>query len=73
MKITKGTTIRTALLVLAVVNQVLYMYGKSPLPIEDEQIESFITNGFSIITTIVVWWKNNSFTKKAIRADKTFK
>ena len=70
MKISKGTIIRTACLVLAIVNNLLAIYGKSPLPINDETLIEVISFCFTTVASIVAWWKNNSFTKKAIEADK---
>lgn len=71
--ITKGTITRTVILVLALINQGLTMFGHSPIPIEDEALTEFIAYGVTIITALIAWWKNNSYTQKAIKADSTFK
>ena len=68
-KITTGTIVRTALLVLALVNQVLFVMGISPIPIDDEVLTQAITTGATVIIAIITWWKNQSFTKEAIVAD----
>ena len=68
---TKGTIIRTIILALALINQLLTTAGYAPLPFSDEQLEQMFADGFVIITAIVAWWKNNSFTKAAIEADNT--
>lgn len=73
MKVTKGTITRTAILGLALTNQVLTVFGKSPIPIDDTTITNLISAGCTVITAGVAWWKNNSFTKKAIEADKLLK
>lgn len=39
------------------------------LPISDEQISELVTLIFTIVTSIVGFWKNNSFTEEAIIAD----
>lgn len=69
MKIKSDTIARTIVLVLALVNQVLAILGKNALPFANEEIYQLV----SLITTItasgVAWWKNNSFTQNAIRAD----
>lgn len=70
MKIESGTIVRTICLVLALINQVLVMSGHSVLPIEDAAVEAIVTNIFTIVTAVAAWWKNNSFTQKAIAADK---
>ena len=70
MKIEAGTIVRTICLVLALINQVLVMSGHSILPIEDATVEAVVTNIVTIVTAVAAWWKNNSFTQKAIAADK---
>lgn len=67
---TIGTVVRTVVLFLAIVNQVLAIFGKSIIPIQEEQINMLITTGWTVISALVAWWKNNSFTKAAIEADK---
>ncbi len=69
MKISKGTLIRTIILALALINQVLAMLGLSPLNIADDDISTVISTAWTIIAAVVAWWKNNSFTDAAIRAD----
>lgn len=73
MKIQKDTIIRTAVLTLALANQILSVTGHSPLPVTDEQLSEGITLGFTVVASIWAWWKNNSFTKKAIEADTYLK
>ena len=70
MKVEAGTIVRTICLVLALINQVLVMSGHSILPIEDATVEAIVTNVATIVTAVAAWWKNNSFTQKAIAADK---
>lgn len=72
-KVTVSTMIRTVCLALALVNQGLAIAGLSPLPIEDETVSQVISLVATVIASLVAWWKNNSFTQKAIAADKTFK
>lgn len=69
MKISKGTLIRTIILALALINQVLAMLGLSPLNIADDDISTVISTAWTIIAAVAAWWKNNSFTDAAIRAD----
>ena len=70
MNITSGTIARTAILVLALVNQILTATGHSVINISDESINTLISTGFTIVTAIIAWWKNNSFTQTACMADK---
>ena len=70
--ITAGTIARTAVLLLALTNQMLSAMGKSPLPIESTTVEQLVTAGITTIAALVAWWKNNTFTKEAIAADKEY-
>lgn len=70
--ITAGTIARTAVLLLALTNQMLSAMGKSPMPIESTTVEQLVTAGITTIAALVAWWKNNSFTKEAIAADKEY-
>ena len=68
-KISAGTIARTIILLLALINQCLSMAGVSPLPIEDEQVETIITTAWTVIAAAWAWWKNNSFTQAALAGD----
>ena len=70
--ITAGTIARTAVLLLALTNQLLSAMGKSPLPIESATVEQLVTAGITTVAALIAWWKNNSFTKEAIEADELF-
>ena len=70
MKISSGTIARTVVLILALVNQVLSVLGYKIIPIEDGQINDFVTISFTIGSALAAWWKNNSFTEAAIEGDK---
>ena len=69
-KIELGTIIRTVCLVLALINQGLTMAGHSLLPITDEQVAEGLTLAATIVTSLIAWWKNNSFTQAALEGDK---
>ncbi len=64
------TIIRTVVLAIALINQILTSTGHKIIPITNDQISDFLTLGFTIGASVWAWWKNNSFTKKAIEADK---
>jgi len=68
-KISAGTIARTICLALALINQVLTVFGMSPLPIEDDSVNMLISTAATIITAGISWWKNNSVTQKALAAD----
>lgn len=68
--VTVGTIIRTVVLVLALVNQILTAAGASPLPIDDETAAQLISTVATVAASLAAWWKNNSFTAEAIDADE---
>ncbi len=72
-KISSGTIARTIILILALFNQVLAMFGKSPLDIAGEDISNVVSLIFTIAASAAAWWKNNSFTAAAIEGDKMMK
>jgi SPP1 family holin len=72
-KIEKDTIIRTICLALALVNQLLTAYGKSPLPIQDAQVKVLVSTTLTVATSVWGWWKNNSFTPAAQAGDKIMK
>ena len=65
--ITAGTIARTAVLLLALTNQLLSAMGKSPLPIESATVEQLITAGITTIAALIAWWKNNSLPRRPLR------
>ena len=67
--ISAGTIARTAVLLLALTNQVLSALGKPVLPIESAQLEQLVSVGITTAASLVAWWKNNSFTQEALAAD----
>lgn len=64
------TIIRTIVLILALVNQVLAIYGKDKIPITEDEVYQLITLTVTIGSALWAWWKNNSFTLPAIKADE---
>lgn len=71
-KIQVSTIVRTAVLLLALINQLLSATGHAVLPIESETLEQLITTIITIAASLVNWWENNSFTKEAIAADELY-
>lgn len=73
MDISKGTIIRTAVLLLGLINMALVSTGHSVLPIDELWLETVITDVWVIGAAVVGFWKNNSFTKAAIEADSVMR
>lgn len=70
LKVRSDTIIRTAVLIVALINQILTGTGHSPLPINDDQLTELLSLTLTTVASLWAWWKNNSFTSAAIRADE---
>lgn len=73
MNASASTIARTIVLALALINQILSASGHSIIPIEDATVETLVTTAFTVVAALVSWWKNNSFTKAAIKGDEAMK
>ncbi|CAM5203696.1 phage holin [Bacillus licheniformis] len=76
----KGTVVRTVLLFIALVNQTLIMFGKAALPISEDQVNTLAdalyvvgSTIFTIVTTLVAWFKNNYVTGKGKQQKEVLK
>lgn len=67
--VSNQTWVRTIVLVLALVNQALVMFGVTDNEVELETWTRYATYIFTVISALWSWWKNNSFTAKAQEAD----
>lgn len=65
MKFNKETIIGLTLLVLAFVNNGLALFGKSPLPIQDENLTAIVSLLFVIGTGLYNTYKNRNITTAA--------
>jgi SPP1 family holin len=73
MKVKSGTIARTIILALALINQLLMAFGFNVINISDDTINTLVGTIFTIVTALVAFWKNNSFTPEAIEADEVMK
>ena len=64
------TIARTIVLALALINQCLAMAGRGTIDIAESEIYQIVSLAFTCGASVWAWWKNNSFTKEAIQADK---
>lgn len=64
------TIARTIVLFLALANQALVIFGKEAFPVTEDQVYQIVTLIATVGASVWAWWKNNSFTKAAIEADK---
>lgn len=70
LAIKTSTIVRTVILVLALINQVLSAMGKPVIPISDELVEQTVTCIITVVVALWAWWKNNSFTLAARKGDE---
>lgn len=73
MEIKKSTIVRAILVVLVIVNMILESCGIDVIPADESFITMFVETVIEIAIIAVSFWKNNSFTPKAIQADKFLK
>ena len=73
MKISKGTIVRTVMLIIVVLNMILKHFGLDVINVTESEILSVLEMLIEIAVIIVTFWKNNSFTDKAIKADEFLK
>ena len=73
MTISAGTIARTACLCLALANQILTAIGHSVIDVSNDDINTLISTGCTVVSAVIAWWKNNSFTQSALKADEVMK
>ena len=73
MQVKKETILRTVILIFTLINSVLVMTGKNPLPFGEDQVYADFSAFLSVGVSLWNWWKNNSFTKQALLADEYLK
>ncbi len=64
MKKSTAGYIRLGVLLFAIINQGLVVFGYSPLPFSDEEVELFLSTVFTAVTSLIAWHYNNPTTKK---------
>lgn len=70
MNIKTDTIIRTIVLFVTIVNNLLTAFNKNPLPFSESDIYGGLSLLASTLATLWAWWKNNSFTVNARKADE---
>jgi len=70
MKVKTDTIARTIILGLVIINAVLKIMGIAPIEIQESYIYDLVTAVTVVVVPIWTWWKNNSFTIGAIKADE---
>ena len=73
MKISKGTIVRTIMVILVIVNTILKHFGIDVINVNESEVVAFIEAIIEVAIIAVSFWKNNSFTENAIKADNFLK
>lgn len=64
------TWARTIVLLVALVAQLFVVLGKREEGIDIERWQEVVTYALTLISAVWSWWKNNSFTDAAQKADE---
>ena len=67
--VTNQTWVRTIVLIIALIGQLLVILGRKTEAINIDQWTEYVTYAVTAISSVWAWWKNNSFTRKAQEAD----
>ena len=73
MKIEKTTIVRTILFALVILNFILERCGIDVIPADEYQIAMFVEYAIEIGILIAGFWYNNSYSQKALKAQKYLK
>jgi SPP1 family holin len=72
-KMDRGTTIRTIILVIALINQTFVSFGLNPIPGDEDTWYEVISTIFTAVTAIIAWFKNNYVTAKGVKKKEVLK
>lgn len=53
--------VRTALLFVALLNQLLLVFGYTVLPVSEETLGELVSTVLTVGAALWAWWKDNSF------------
>ena len=73
MKVKAETIARLIILIISVVNAVLAWLGKGRIDIADNTIYQLVSIIALIASSLWAYWKNNSYTDAALKADEYMK
>lgn len=72
-EVAPGAWVRLALLVAALINMGLKVFGANGISIGNEMVEKAATVVIMVIAALMAYWKNNSFSEAAIAADEVLR
>lgn len=67
----RDAIIRLIVMAVLMVNMVLTLAGKNPIPFDEAELTEWLTVAAAGLSTLWSWWKNNNITKKAQEAQNT--
>ena len=67
----RDAIIRLIVMAVLMINMVLTLAGKNPIPFDEAAVTEWLTIAASGLSAIWSWWKNNNITKKAQEAQNT--
>ena len=73
MNISKGTIVRTIMMVLVILNIILERKGIDVINVSESEVLMLVETVIELAIIVVGFWKNNSYSKNAIKADKYLK
>ena len=69
----RGTVIRTAILIIALLNQLLVSFGLNPIPGDEDTWYEVISTIFTAVTAGWAWFRNNYVTAKGKQQKEVLK
>ena len=72
MSVKTSTIVRTVVLGLVLMNNILTMSGMNPLPFSEDELYEIVSGIATVAAAVWAWWENNSFTLAAIKADEEY-
>lgn len=70
MKVSKSTIVRTIMLVIVLINLILEKCGVDIIKADESTVLQAVEYIIEIAAIIAAWWYNNSFSKKALKAQQ---
>jgi len=70
MRISKGTIVRTIMLFIVIINLILKQMGHDIINVSESEVLTLVETLIEVAVIVVAFWKNNSYTEKAIKADE---
>ena len=69
----RNAIIRLIVMAVLMVNMVLTLAGKNPIPFDEAELTEWLTVAAAGLSTLWSWWKNNNVTTAAQEAQNTLK